>query len=179
MTRVDSVEVSTVVYVPPDEVYEFLVDFPRYAKYSRHLKRVERDGDGSIGTRYDLTFTWWILSYTARSEVTALDPPERIDWEITRHIDAHGAWLIEPIPEEAPDNEEYATRVRFLVEFRPGSANRDALDLPLFVSLDWLIEIVKPKIKMEAKRIVRRVVADLEGEQREVELEIHRTPETV
>lgn len=175
----DSVEVSTVVYVPPEEVYEFLVDFPRYAKYSRHLKDVAEDGNGSVGTQYDLTFSWWLLSYTARSEVTGLKPPERIDWRIVRHIDAHGAWLIETGDVTPPEGEDDATRVRFLVEFKPGSADRSALDLPLFVSMDWLIDIVKPKIKMEAKRVVRRVVADLEGEEREISLEVHRTPESV
>lgn len=178
-TGVDNVEVSTLVYVPPEDVYEFLEDFPRYAKYSKHLKRVKADGDGSVGTQYDLTFTWWLLSYTARSEVTSLEPPERIDWKVVRHIDARGAWIIEPEPDSAPETEDVATRVRFLVEFDPGSAERSALDLPLFVSMDWLIDIVKPKIKSEATRVVRRIVADLEGEEREVSLEVHRTPESV
>jgi hypothetical protein len=45
--------------------------------------------------------------------------------------------------------------------------------------MDWVISIAKPKIKSEATRVVRRVVADLEGEERDVELEIHSTPESV
>jgi len=59
---VDTVDVSTVVYLPPAEIYDFLVDFPRYADYSRHLEEVHRhNGDGSPGTRYDITFAWWKL----------------------------------------------------------------------------------------------------------------------
>ena len=44
---VDRVEVSTVVHLPPEEVYEFIVDFPGYANYSEYLERVRSDGDGS------------------------------------------------------------------------------------------------------------------------------------
>jgi uncharacterized membrane protein len=105
---VDSVEVSTVVYVPPEEVYDFLVDFPRYAKYSKHLEEVERDGDGSEGTRYDLTFSWWMLSYTARSEVTGLEPPDRIDWQLVRHLRAR----ISPRRRGARDSRPFSRRLR-------------------------------------------------------------------
>lgn len=173
----DTVEVSTVVYVPPAEVYDFLVDFPSYANYSKHLREVTADGDGTEGTRYDLTFAWWKLSYTARSEVTALSPPERIDWQLVRHIDAHGTWEIQEAPAETPDEKEHASRVTFAVDFSPESANKDAIDLPRFVSMGWLVDKVKPKIKAEAERVVTRVVADLEGEPRDVELEVHRAPD--
>ena len=33
MEPVDAVEVSTIVYLPPEEIYDFLIDFPRYADY--------------------------------------------------------------------------------------------------------------------------------------------------
>ena len=176
---VDSVEVSTVVYVPPEDIYDFLVDFPRYARYSEHLREVTQHGDGSTETLYDLTFAWWKLSYTARSEVTELTPPERIDWRLVRHIDARGYWQVTPEPASVPEHEECASRVRFVVNFRPESADSSAIQLPRFVSMGWVVEKVKPKIKEEAERVVRRVVADLEGEEREVELEIHATPDSV
>jgi uncharacterized membrane protein len=173
---VQRVEVSTVVYLPPEEIYEFLVDFPRYAKYSKYLDDIERDGDGTPGTKYDLRFAWWKLSYTARSEVTALDPPTRIDWRLVKDIDASGYWLVEPEPESAPDDEETASRVRIRIDFSPQSAEEGVISLPRFVSLDWVISKVKPKIKAEAERVVERIVADLEGTRREVTLEIHETP---
>ncbi|MFC7155273.1 type II toxin-antitoxin system RatA family toxin [Halomarina halobia] len=175
----DSVEVSTLVYLPPEEVYDFLVDFPRYADYSKHLTEVRRHGDGSPGTEYDLTFAWWKLTYTARSRVTGVDPPERIDWEVVKDIDARGHWAVEHVPEEAPEGKDDASRVRFFVEFASGSVDRSAISLPLFVSLDWVVEKVKPKIMEEAERVVRRIVADLEGEERPVELVVHDGPETV
>jgi len=65
------------------------------------------------------------------------------------------------------------------VNFAPESANGDAIELPRFISLDWVVEKVTPKIRAEAKRVVKRVVADLEGQRREVTLEVHRTPESV
>lgn len=175
----DAVEASTVVYLPPEEVYEFLVDFPRYANYSEHIREVRRYGDGGPGTEYDLAFAWWKLSYTARSEVTALDPPARIDWELIKDIDAHGYWNVEHVPEKAPENAPDASRVRLRIEFSPDSANEDAIDLPALVPLDWVIEKVTPKIEGEAKNIVRRIVADLEGEERPVDVTVHTAPDSV
>jgi uncharacterized membrane protein len=162
---VDSVEVSTDVYLPPEEVYEFLLDFPRYARYSEHLTSVRQHGDGTPGTEYELDFAWWKLSYTARSRVIDTDRPSRIDWRIIKDIDAVGHWHVERRDEET-------TTVTLVVEYAPGSTDDDALDLPRFVSLDWVVEKVKPKIRSEAERVVRRIVADLEGQRRDVTLEI-------
>jgi len=174
---VQSVEVSTVVYLPPAEIYDFLVDFPRYAKYSKYLTAVDRDGDGTAGTNYSLKFAWWKLSYTARSEVTDLDPPRRIDWRLIEDIDASGYWLVDTEPESAPENEQTASRVTLRIDFSPQSADSNAISLPSLVSLDWVVSKVKPKIKAEAERVVERIVADLEGSRRDVTLEIHETPE--
>jgi len=177
---VDTVDVSTVVYLPPAEIYEFLLDFPRYADYSRHLDEVRQWGDGEAGdTRYDITFSWWKLSYTAVSRVTGVEPPNRIDWRLVKDIDARGSWQIAPEPESAPSPGTPTTRVRLYIEFAPETANVAGLGLPSFVSLDWLIEKVKPKVRTEAERIVERIVADLEGRHRDVDLDIHTTPDSV
>ncbi|WP_226012822.1 type II toxin-antitoxin system RatA family toxin [Halomicrobium salinisoli] len=175
----DSVEVSTVVYLPPEEVYEFLKDFPGYARYSKYLQEVRQDGDGSPGTRYALTFAWWKLTYTAVSEVTAVDPPSRIDWRVVSDLDADGHWRVEPADDEAPPDREHASRVWFTVAFDPDSATSDTVDLPRLVSLDWVVEKVKPLVREEAERIVERIVADLEGERRDVDLRIHDGPDDV
>jgi len=180
---VERLEVSTDVYVPPEEAYEFLVDFPRYARYSEYLQAVDQNGDGTPGTEYALTLAWWRLSYVARSRVTALDPPTRIDWELVTDLDATGSWVVEPIqhPEPPADGEKHeggrsASRVRLVAEVDVGSADRRALDLPRFVSVGRVVEKVKPKVVGEAERVVERIVADLEGQRREVELRVHETP---
>lgn len=176
----DAVEVSTEVYASPERVYEFLVDFPGYGRYSEHLDEVRQHGDGGEGTEYDLVFSWWRLTYTARSRVTGMAPPERIDWRIVKDIDAAGYWAIEPLPEdELPDGESEGCVVRLRIEFSPDSADAGAVDLPRFVSISWVIERVKPLIKREAERITRRVVRDLEGRDRPVDLEIHQRPDSV
>ncbi len=176
----DAVDVSTVVYLPPAEVYEFLLDFPRYASYSRHLEEVRQYGDENAeGTRYDITFAWWKLSYTAASRVTDVDPPNRIDWRLVKDIEARGSWQIAPEPESSPSPNTPASRVRLYIEFEPESASVGGLGLPQFVSLDWLIEQVKPKVRAEAERIVERIVADLEGQRRDVDLDIHTTPDSL
>jgi ribosome-associated toxin RatA of RatAB toxin-antitoxin module len=176
---VDAVEASTLIYLPPEDVYEFLVDFPRYANYSEYIQEVRRHGDDSPRTEYDLEFTWWKLSYTARSAVTDVDPPNRIDWKLVEDLDAQGYWGIEHVPEEAPDGKPDASRVRFHVEFNPESADEDMINIPPFVPLDRIIQKVIPKIETEAHRIVRRIVADLEGEERPVELTIHQSPDSI
>jgi hypothetical protein len=176
---VDEIAVSTVVYLPPAEVYEFLVDFPRYANYSEYLREVRRAGDGSPGTRYDLTFAWWKLTYTARSEVTGTDPPERVDWRLTTDIAAEGRWRVEPLeelPPGAPGDATEACRVCLEVEYDPDSVSAGALDLPALVSLDWVVRKVTPLIVEEAERVVERIVADIEGRSRPVELTVHRHP---
>ncbi|MDS0277263.1 SRPBCC family protein [Halomicroarcula sp. S1AR25-4] len=173
----DEVEVSTVVYAPPEEMYEFLLDFPGYARYSEYIDRVTQDGDGTPGTNYDLVFSWWKLTYTARSEVTGVDEPERIDWRIVKDIDADGYWYVEEV--SAPDGVDVASRVVLHIEFDPDSASSNAVDLPRLVSLDWVIEKVKPLIHKEATRIVERVVADIEGERRDVDLAIQTGPDSV
>jgi hypothetical protein len=176
---VDRVEVSTVVYLPPEEVYEFLLDFPGYADYSKYLRDVRQRGEGGPGTRYALEFAWWKLTYTARSEVTDIDRPSEIDWELVSDLNADGRWVVEHEPDLAPDEEETASRVRFIAEFDPESADTNMVDIPKLVSVGWVLDKVKPLILEEAKRIVHRIVADIEGESREVELTIHETPSSV
>ncbi|CQR50456.1 MULTISPECIES: type II toxin-antitoxin system RatA family toxin [Haloferax] len=175
----DEIAVSTVVYLPPEEIYEFLVDFPRYADYSKHLRDVRQSGDGSPGTRYGLSFSWWKLSYTAESKVTDVTPPTRIDWTITKDVHAVGRWRVEELddlPAEAPSDADAACRVFFEVEYDPDSVSAGDIDLPRFVSLGWVIDKLRPVLQKEAERIVERIVADIEGRPRRVELTVHSKP---
>ena len=175
----DEIVVSTVVYLPPDEVYEFLEDFPRYARYSEYLKDVNQRGDGGPGTRYDLRFAWWKLTYTVRSEVTEVDPPWRIDWRIVKDLRAHGHWGVEEFddfPDDAPTDAEAACRVTLHVEFDPQTARDGTLDLPRFVSFDFVVDKLKPVLVREASRVVERVVADIEGRHRQVDLVVEQRP---
>ena len=167
----DRVAVSTEVHVSPEEMYDFLVDFPRYANYSKHLRSVEQRGDGSPGTEYDLHFAWWKLTYTARSKVTAAEPPTRLEWRVIKDLAARGEWSVAPV-DDPPEGVEDASRVELVVRFDPNSADAGTIDLPRFVSLSWVVERVRPKIQAEAERVVERIVADLEGEPRDVDLTI-------
>jgi uncharacterized membrane protein len=161
---------STVAYLPPEEAYEFLLDFPGYANYSKHLRAVDQRGDGGPGTRYRLRFAWWKLTYTAHSRVTEVRAPERIDWEVTKDLHAEGRWEIEPV--EPPAGEDHATEVRFVVEYEPDTVHAGILDLPALVSMDWVVGKVMNLIREEGERVVERIVADLEGESRPVEVDV-------
>lgn len=175
----DRLEVSTDVFVPPARVYEFLVDFPGYAKYSEYLQSVDRRGDGEAGTLYDITVSWWRLTHTVTSEVTGVEPPERIDWRLRGPIAATGAWVVEPrdfavavAPETPPAEADEAARVTLVIEYDPSSVDAGRFDLPVFLSLDSLIDRLVPRVEDEARGIVERIVADLEGQPREVELRV-------
>ncbi|GAB3024601.1 SRPBCC family protein [Natronobiforma cellulositropha] len=172
----DRIVLSTVVYRTPEETFPYLSAFERYPHYAEHLESVTARGDGGPGTEYDLRLAWWKLHYTAYSRVTAIEEPTSLRWELRKNLDAEGEWRIEPEPEAAPEDEETASRIYFSASYDPHSANEDAISLPRFVSLDWAIRKLRPRLLAEAERVVRRLVADVEGTPRDVELVVHESP---
>lgn len=206
----EELDVSTVVRVPPEEAFEFLMDFPGYARYTDYLEEIRRNGDGGVGTTYDFVLSWWVVSYTASSRVTGLEPPTRIDWTFDDALDIEGAWHVEPVTVEAapdllsglatrgdggsdddpagddgPDAESAgdgadavpgASRIRLRARFDRDSVGDASLGLPRFVSGSRVLKKVAPVAKREARTILERIVADLEGSPREVDVEVHERP---
>lgn len=177
-TPVDRVEVSTVVNLPRETVYDRLFEYTGYSRHTPNLEDVAIRGSGS-GTEFALSFAWWKLEYTARCRVTDVDPPERIDWEVLGGIESEGYWALEPEPAAAPPDCEAATRVRLRIEFDRANSRVGGLRLPPMVSPDWVLRRIKPVVRREARRLTGEVVADLEGEARPVELSVHATPDTI
>lgn len=175
----ERIDLGAVVYRSPEAAFDFLLDFPGYARYSEHLQGVDQLGPGGEGTQYRLHFSWWKLSYTVHSEVTAVERPERIEWRVRRHVDASGWWLVEPasVPPDAPDDVEAAAEVRFVAEFDPTSVRTGAIGLPRFVPFGAVVDRVRPALVREAERVVERAVADLEGQRRDVDLVVHDRPD--
>lgn len=161
----DEIEVRTTVRRPPEAVFPVLRDFRSYADYSKHLREVAVDGDGGEGTAYRLRFGWWKLTYDAHTRVTDEAAPHRLDWEVTRDLSASGRWLVDAVGDEHSE-------VRFVVEYDPASVSPSVVDLPRLVSMDWVVDKVVDLIEAEGRRVVERVVADLEGERRPVELTV-------
>lgn len=177
----DTIVVSTVVYEEPSTIYDVLIDFPRYAKYSEYLTSVDRlRGDGGASTQYALNFAWWKLTYTAHSEVVDVDPPHGIDWRVTKDITANGHWRVEQresLPADAPTDASTACDVSLRIDFDPDSADSDAVDLPRLVSMGWVIKKVIPLIKDEAEQVIQRAVSDVEGRRRDVEFTVRSESE--
>ena len=177
----DTIVVSTVVYEEPAAIYEVLIDFPRYSKYSEHLTAVRRlRGDGGVGTRYALDFAWWKLTYTARSEVVDVDPPEMIDWRVIKDISANGHWQVtkrDELPDTAPDDVTVGCDVSLRIDFDPDSADSSAVSLPSLVSMGWVLKKVIPLIRDEAEQVVQRAVTDVEGRRRDVEFSVRADSE--
>ncbi|MGM0592400.1 MAG: SRPBCC family protein [Halobacteriota archaeon] len=170
----DRIRLSTVVYRDPETIFPYLQSFSRYPRYAEHLDSVGVTGDGGPGTEYDLHLSWWKLTYTARSRVVELSPPTSLRWRVIKDVDAAGEWRVEP--ESAPDGEATASRVYFEATYDPHSADEGVVSLPRFVSMGWVIERLRPKLMAEARRVVERLVADVEGSRREVELVVHEMP---
>ncbi|WP_226005669.1 SRPBCC family protein [Natrinema salinisoli] len=172
----DRILLSTLAHRSPEEVFPYVQSFREYPRYTDHLKDVRVNGDGGVGSVYDLRLVWWKLSYTARSRVTDISAPESLTWELVNDIDARGEWRVEPEPESAPADAETASRIYFEAVYDPYSADKNAISLPRFVSLDWVVDKVQPKLLGEAETVVERLVADIEGRPRDVELTVHEMP---
>lgn len=133
-----------------------------YSQYSPHLDEIRQYGDGGPGTDYEIVVSWWRLSYTSATTVTVTEPSERVDWRTTQGLKARGYWDTEPLPDKrAPPGHDHATPVRLRIQFDPDTLG----SVPLVVE--------------ESERIVAGMVADLEGEHRDVAIEVHRGPESV
>lgn len=172
----DDIEATTTVHAPRADVYALVQDVEGYADYSGYVREVARDGDGGVGTTYDVTLSWWKLTYTARFRVTDLDPPDRIDWRLVEDLDARVTWRLEPADVEDPDV-DHATRLTLTARYDPDSADDDALSLPPFVPIGTVVEKARPVVEREAQRVLNRVVADLEDEPREATLTIRTRPD--
>jgi len=108
--------------------------------------------------------------------VTDISAPESIAWELVNNLDARGEWRVESEPESAPTDVETASRIYFEAVYDPHSADENAISLPRLVSLDWVVRKVEPKLLAEAETVVERLVADIEGRPRDVELTVHEMP---
>lgn len=180
----DELTVSTIVHRPPNEIYDFLIKFQRYAAYSDHLREVTKrsksaraDSSKTENTQYGLKFAWWKLTYTVESEVTNTDRPHSIEWRIIENLSAHGRWRLREIegdslPVTAPETADKATRVIFEATYDPDSANKGSISLPRFIPFGRVIDRLEPAIQREAEDTVERVVADIEGRKRPVELTV-------
>lgn len=162
--------VQTTVEVPPGDAFTFLLDFPGYAAYSPYLKSVTQDGPGGKGTEYELEVAWWKLSYTARTAVTEVDRPHRIGWRLLDDVTADGAWLL------STARDDTTTEVTLYIRYETTDLGNVGIDLPRLVPLSAVIERGKPLLEREAVRTVERVVTDLEGEPRDVTLDIDTDP---
>lgn len=172
---VEELTVSTVIYLPPEEVYDLLFDLARYPEFSEYIDDVRVRGEG-VGTRFALALSWWHLAYTVRGRVTDVDPPNRIEWVITSDVNARGHWAITPADDRAPAGCEAASEARLYVAYEPDSFGGASIGLPRFASLGWVVDRMRPVAEREAEKVARRVVADLEGRRRSVDVHIDTDP---
>ncbi|MFC7228511.1 SRPBCC family protein [Salinirubellus salinus] len=174
----DAIEASTHLYVPPRDVYEFIQGYEGASEYSPHLEGVEQTGDGGPGTVYHITLSWWKLSWTSASRVTAAEPYERIEWRTTEDVRAKGYWtMAELAPSEVPAAHEVGTELGLRVEFDPTSirGHRVTRVLPL----GRLLERIRPVVVRECEALLSGVANELEGAHREVGYTVHRMPSSL
>lgn len=171
----ETVEASTLVYLSPEEIYENLADLRQFEDYSKYVTDISREGDDQL-SEYEITVSLWKIGYTARMEITDVEPPSRIDWKLVKSIDAHGYFEIEHVPEEAPEGKPDACRVTCHGEFDPDTVTAEALDLPKLIPVSKIIDKFGSKVEPAARIIIGRIISDMEGEERSVELTVHERP---
>jgi hypothetical protein len=172
---VDATEASTELYVSQKDVYEFIQGYKGASKYSPHLDEVAQNGDGGAGTVYDITLSWWKLSWTSQSRVTKAVPYERIEWRTVSDVRAKGYWTMESIdPGTLPPDREVGTRLRLRIEFDPSSVRGHSITR--FLPLSQLLNRVRPVVIRECKQLLSGIANDLEGEHRDVAYTVHQIP---
>lgn len=167
---VDELEIATTIHAPRTDVYGLLRDVEGYGEYSEFVEEVTRHSDDAGVATYDVILAWWRLSASVRVVLTDVDPPGRIDWRL-EDVDARGVWHLEPavLDDMAAGT---ATDVTVRVRYDPDSGG-EAVSLPPLVPMSTVVERARPIVEREARRILKRVVTDLEGEPRPATLEIH------
>lgn len=150
----NEIEVARSVDGPPETVFEHVRAFESYPAYSAYLENVRPIQSERELPTYGLQFAWWRLSFETRTRVVALEPPARIDWEVLTDLDAQGYW---GITETGP-----SSRLTLHVEYAPETLASDAVSLPFGVSLAWVREKATSLIEAEAKRVLDRIVRDIE-----------------
>ena len=171
----DAIDASTRLYVPPRDVYEFIQGYEGASEYSPHLEGVEQTGDGGPGTVYDITLSWWRLSWTSRSRVTAAVPYERIEWRTTEDVRAKGYWTMTALdPIDLPPDRDVGTELGLRVEFDPTSVRGHSVTRVL--PLARLLERVRPVVVRECENLLSGVANELEGAHRDVGYTVHRMP---
>ena len=166
----DELAAHTTLHAPREDVFALLRDVEGYDEYTGYVDDVVRHGDGGPGTTYEVSLSWWRLSYTAEVLLTDVDPPARIEWRLVGGLDAAGTWTLEPVDADDPAAET-ATDVTLTARYDPDSGD-DAVSLPPLVPWSAVLERLRPVVEREAGRIVEQVVADLEGEPRAARLEV-------
>ncbi len=168
------------LHLPQQEVYDLLFEFRRFPEHVDYLDDARVRGQGA-GARFRVAASWWRLSTTLRGRVTDVDPPERVEWRLTNDADAEGYWSIEPEPEAAPPDRETATRLRLVARLDGDSVDASSYG-PRFgpsISLDWVLGKVAPLVAREGERLLGELVAELEGRERSVDIDVHSLPDSV
>ena len=154
MPVVNEIEVARAVDRLPEAVFDRIRAFESYPSYSSYLERVRPIETSESLPTYRLEFAWWRLSFETRTRVVALDPPNRIDWEVVADLDAHGSWAV---TEDAG-----SSTLTLHVEYAPETLASENVSLPFGITLGWVREKAESLIETEATRVLDRIVADIE-----------------
>ncbi len=148
-------------YAPVEEVFDFIRDFENYEKYSKYVSDIRRVSDD--GPEWEIDFEWWIVNYTARSKLVEVEENEYIEWQVTKDVDVVGRWEFDEVDDEH-------TKIRLHLWYDPQGASK-ANPLRYFPT-KRLIQIAKPVGDRHARDVLRKVAAEVEGEEREVDYTI-------
>ncbi|HEX5847693.1 MAG TPA: SRPBCC family protein [Rubrobacter sp.] len=88
--------------VAPEEIFDALLDVPRFPEWAAGLKRARvvdaaggETSDLRPGTMLEFTLSAASITHQVASTVTVVEPSQRLEWNYVEGATGSGGWLIE------------------------------------------------------------------------------------
>ena len=96
------VELSIDIDAYPEDIWEVLTDPARFPEWIKGMQQVEMltTGEYGVGTRYRATAGTGERTVQWEVEITAVEPPTRIEFAYTGDVEGRGGWQIEVLPDD-------------------------------------------------------------------------------
>lgn len=149
-----------------EQVFDSITDYKRIDSYTDAI-RIAGRGSG-VGTRVYFNLQKDVLdiptNYTVKIEFIEYNRPELIRWEIVGDINANGSI-------ELVEDSDY-TDIIFDFKLNIKETNVGALPAPNVADTSQILEYIYPRIYEQASLIIKGIVEDVEGQSRDVDVEI-------
>lgn len=149
-----------------EQVFDSITDYRKIDSYTDDI-RIAGRGRGE-GTRVYFKLSKDVLNiptnYTTKIEFVEYNPPDQIEWKIIGDIDAKGSIRLT----------ENSGHTDLILDFSLNLEKTDigSLPAPDVADASQILEYIYPQVYEQASSIIKGVVTDIEGEPRDVNIEV-------